>query len=163
LPTEEAASLLAMHCLVRGQVPQDYTVLILPAEGLLDPVGQRADELLEVGRAAAGSQVRLSSRQKEVLDCLLRDLSNKEIGAQLHVTERTVKFHISELLAKFKVRDRISLRREAAAGWLRPSSVPANTLFGFTVPPALAAEKQESPQENTAGRLHPMTKALRSA
>jgi len=75
LPIERAASLLAMHCLVRGQTPSDYTVLVVPRASLLDSVGRRAQELLDAGRAI-GSEVRLSPREREVLECVLRNLSN---------------------------------------------------------------------------------------
>lgn len=132
LPVEKAASLLAMHCLVRGQTPCDYTVLVAPCGSLLDPVGQRASELLEAGRSA-GCDVRLSPREREVLECVVRNLANKEIAARLNISERTVKFHVSALLAKFNVRDRVSLMREAIMG-LMPSASPVETLFGYPVP-----------------------------
>ena len=77
----------------------------------------------------------LSPREREVLECVLRNLSNKEIGARLNVSERTVKYHVSALLAKFNVRDRVSLMREATSG-LRTSSFSSSvdTLFGFPLP-----------------------------
>jgi DNA-binding CsgD family transcriptional regulator len=137
LPVEEAASLLAMHCLVRAQRPDEYVVLMVPRQGMLVPVSSRAEQLLSAGRKAAGSNVRLSARQREVLDHVLQDLSNKEIGARLHVTERTIKFHVSRLLSKFKARDRGALKHEAAIGMLPTSVVPGDTLFGFLVPPEL--------------------------
>jgi len=138
LPVEEAASLLAMHCLVRAQHPADYVVLVVPRQALLEPVGGRAEQLLIAGRTAAGSNVTLSARQREVLDYVLQDLSNKEIGWRLNVTERTVKFHVSRLLSRFKVHNRAGLKQEAAIGMLPASAVPGDTLFGFLVPPEMA-------------------------
>lgn len=67
LPVEEAASLLAMHCLVRAQAPSEYTVLVVPRQELLQAVGGRAQQLLAAGRIAARSNSRLSTRQREVL------------------------------------------------------------------------------------------------
>jgi DNA-binding NarL/FixJ family response regulator len=52
---------------------------------------------------------RLSPREREVLECLLENLSNKEIARKLNISERTAKFHVSNLLAKFEVRRRVDL------------------------------------------------------
>lgn len=51
----------------------------------------------------------LSRREREVLDPLLENLSNKEIASKLNISERTVKFHVSSLLSKFGVRRRSDL------------------------------------------------------
>lgn len=153
LPLEEAASLLAMHCLVRAQKPDEYVVLVVPHQALIEPVGGRAEQLLTAGRRAAGSNFKLSVRQREVLDHVLQDLSNKEIGARLNVTERTVKFHVSRLLSKFKARDRAGLKQEAAIGMLPTSAVPGETLFGFLVPPELVARTNgHEEQDDGPGR-----------
>jgi DNA-binding NarL/FixJ family response regulator len=42
----------------------------------------------------------LTPREEEVLQVLAQGLQNKEIAAQLYITERTVKFHVSAILAK---------------------------------------------------------------
>ncbi len=59
-------------------------------------------------RGPAGP-ARLSRREKEVLDALLENLSNKEIASKLNMSERTAKFHVSNLLAKYGVRRRADL------------------------------------------------------
>jgi DNA-binding NarL/FixJ family response regulator len=51
----------------------------------------------------------LSGREREVLDALLENLVNKEIGSRLNISERTVKFHVSNILGKFGVRRRADL------------------------------------------------------
>ncbi len=51
----------------------------------------------------------LSPREREVIGLLLENLSNKEIASRLHISERTAKFHVSNLLAKHGVKRRADL------------------------------------------------------
>jgi DNA-binding NarL/FixJ family response regulator len=51
----------------------------------------------------------LSHREQEVLTGLLDNLANKELAQKMKISERTVKFHVSNLLAKFGVRRRADL------------------------------------------------------
>jgi DNA-binding NarL/FixJ family response regulator len=96
---------------------------------LLKDVGPR--ELEEAIRAAARGEVRLhpditrrllegiagtaavsrpdqalTAREQEVLACLGRGLSNKAIGSELFISEKTVKTHVSAILAKLELADR---------------------------------------------------------
>jgi DNA-binding NarL/FixJ family response regulator len=43
---------------------------------------------------------RLTGREREVLRLVAEGRSNKQIGARLRITERTVKFHVTSILAK---------------------------------------------------------------
>ncbi len=60
-------------------------------------------------RNMINSSVGLSRREREVLQAVLDNLSNKEIAGQLNISERTAKFHVSNLLAKFGVQRRADL------------------------------------------------------
>jgi DNA-binding CsgD family transcriptional regulator len=113
-PVDQAAGLLAMHCVVRGQDPSDYVVMVQAEEEILEGLSDKANKLLEAGRTAH-SRVKLTRREEEVLAGLMKSLANKEIAATLNLSERTVKFHVSSLLAKFQVRGRMELVREASA------------------------------------------------
>src|ERR1035441_9628506 len=88
LPVEKVAGLLAMHCLVRGQTPEDYELMVVARESMLHLVAERTRELLEAGRAV-GAGIHVSRREKEVLEGILQYLANKEIAAKLQVSERT--------------------------------------------------------------------------
>ncbi len=68
------------------------------------------DTLLSRGAAPEPARrTSLSRREQDVLDPLLLNFSNKEIAARLNISERTVKFHVSNLLAKFQVQRRADL------------------------------------------------------
>lgn len=114
MPTEQAASLLAIHCVARQQQPRDFDVMVAAGDGLVDGIVGRANKLI---RSCSGFKVAgmpLSRRQHEVLAAIAQNLSNKEIAAKLNVSVRTVKFHVSTLLQKFEVRGRVDLMIEAA-------------------------------------------------
>jgi DNA-binding NarL/FixJ family response regulator len=55
-------------------------------------------------------------RETEVLELVRRRLSNKEIAAMLEISESTVKYHLSNVLTKFRVGTRRELEATAKAG-----------------------------------------------
>jgi two-component system, NarL family, nitrate/nitrite response regulator NarL len=67
--------------------------------------------LLDVGRGksiAKGNLFEdLSSRQDEILLLVGQGLSNKEIGARLHLSDRTIKHHMTNVFQKLGVRNRL--------------------------------------------------------
>lgn len=48
----------------------------------------------------------LSDREMEVLSCVVRGMSNKEIAGRLGISHQTVKNHVTSILRKFGVEDR---------------------------------------------------------
>jgi DNA-binding CsgD family transcriptional regulator len=130
LPLEQAACLLAMHCMVRGQSPEDYVVMVEADQSHTEGLLGRAQTLLQSVQSVK-SEVKVTRREEEVLRGILRGLANKEIASDLNLSERTVKFHVSSLLSKFRVRGRMELVREASrfANWamaVPTSPVPAS-------------------------------------
>ena len=61
------------------------------------------------GRIFPAGRVTFTDREKQVLEMLVVGRSNKEIGAELGIEERTVKAHVAKLMRKVGVRNRIAL------------------------------------------------------
>jgi len=122
-PVDQAAGLLAMHCMVRGQSPNDYIVMVKAQSDLLEGLTEKAEKLLQAGHSVR-SAVKLTRREEEVLGGVMKSLANKEIAATLNLSERTVKFHVSSLLAKFRVRGRMELVREASRSAVASMPMP---------------------------------------
>jgi LuxR family transcriptional regulator, positive regulator of biofilm formation len=55
------------------------------------------------------SQKGLSNRETEVAELVTKGLSNKEVASQLFVTEKTVKFHLTNIYKKMNVKSRAQL------------------------------------------------------
>jgi DNA-binding NarL/FixJ family response regulator len=49
----------------------------------------------------------LSARELEVMACVARGLSNREVASTLHLSEATVKTHVAHILTKLGLRDRV--------------------------------------------------------
>jgi DNA-binding NarL/FixJ family response regulator len=100
--------------LLKTSSPSQLTDAILAAaagEGLLSPEVTRS----VIARAVAARptpepdprRVALTEREVEVLRLVARGLSNDEIAGELVVSRATVKTHVSNLLAKLGLRDRV--------------------------------------------------------
>jgi DNA-binding NarL/FixJ family response regulator len=61
----------------------------------------------------------LTDREVEVLGMLLRGLANKQIAAELGISEHTVKFHVSSIYTRLNVSNRTEAVREGLRnGWI---------------------------------------------
>jgi DNA-binding NarL/FixJ family response regulator len=67
---------------------------------------RHVDPIVAQSLAERMTHAALTARELEVLKMLVRGLSNKEIGALLHVAEVTVKQHVSHVFQKLNVNDR---------------------------------------------------------
>ncbi len=62
----------------------------------------------------------LTSREIEILDCIARGLSNKEIAQELSISGQTVKNHITSILSKLQVNDRtMAVIVAIKKGWIK--------------------------------------------
>ncbi len=94
--------------LLKNVQPQELARAIRAAhagQALLDPAvaARLVDALAEGGGEPGG---RLTPRERDVLDLIGHGFSNKRIAAELGVSEKTVKAHVSRVLGKLGVTDR---------------------------------------------------------
>jgi DNA-binding NarL/FixJ family response regulator len=75
---------------------------------LLDPhvAGTVMGEVARPGRRGALDVETLTPREREVLSLLAQGLTNRELASRLFVSEKTVKTHVSSILAKLHLADR---------------------------------------------------------
>lgn len=76
------------------------------AEGLIVLPRVLTERMLQPTPSAEDLDEPLTPRESEVLGLLVQGLSNKLIAGELHISEHTVKFHISSLYAKLGVSSR---------------------------------------------------------
>jgi len=90
-------------------------------EGYVSP-GLAAHLLSEMTSIGAGEHPEISAfgelteRERQVLELIAVGASNKEIGQQLHVTEKTVKYYVTNILQKLHVRNRVEAALLAQKG-----------------------------------------------
>jgi DNA-binding NarL/FixJ family response regulator len=89
-PSELARAVRAAHA---GEALLDPSVAARLVEAIAQPAGEPPPE-------------RLTPREREVLGLIGKGLSNKRIALELGLSEKTIKTHVSHLLAKLGVQDR---------------------------------------------------------
>jgi len=77
-------------------------------ESLIQPVvaSKVLDRFAELSRQAQAPAELLSEREIEVLKLIAKGDANKEIAAELHITDSTVKTHVSSIFQKLNAKDR---------------------------------------------------------
>ncbi len=113
--TDGTRLLESITAVLRGENLLQQAVLASP--GLARKVLSEFRSMAQGGEVTE-SDVSLSPRELEVLDCLIMGNSNKEIAARLYITEQTVKNHMTSVLRKLQVDDRVAaLRYAVTQGW----------------------------------------------
>ena len=79
----------ALRAALRGEIPLDPEATRMLARPFDDPLEE------------------LTLREREVLEHLAEGMSNKRIATSLDIAEKTVKVHVSSVLAKLGVKDRV--------------------------------------------------------
>lgn len=149
MPKDQAASLLALHCVARQQKPDDFSVMVAVGDDLVAGLAGQAVKLIRTC-AAPPPPTYLTRRQHEVLEAVTNGLSNKEIALKLNLSERTVKFHVSSLLVKFEVRCRMTLMHKVASLALFHADFPGSPA---SLMPALQQYDPAPAQKHTRSKI----------
>jgi DNA-binding NarL/FixJ family response regulator len=97
-PTQEVIA--AVHAVAAG----DAVLAPAVTRQLLDQVGRRLPGALPREAAALAT---LTERERQVLGLMAGGMTNAEISAALVLSETTVKTHVSNVLGKLDLRDRV--------------------------------------------------------
>ncbi|HKD25162.1 MAG TPA: response regulator transcription factor [Xanthobacteraceae bacterium] len=116
---------VAVHSILHGQYWVPSEVLMALVSYVHTP---------EKNRLLPGHS--LTTRERGILRLVMRNLTNKEISKALDISERTVKFHVSHILAKLGVENRRDLSSgkparvhfDASAGAVDFSNLPGGAL-----------------------------------
>jgi DNA-binding NarL/FixJ family response regulator len=95
--------------LLKSAEPEELRrAILLVSEGksVLSPeVTRRVLQMVGSGKDVY-SEVGLSEREKEVLDCLAKGMTSAQVASQLFISENTVKTHVRHILEKLEASNR---------------------------------------------------------
>ena len=132
------AEIVAARAHLRGARAGDAAVRLERLVSQSDPAGHlavrrsAARELRPTGRRlrpAAGSEWSgLSARERDLALLLAEGLSNRQIGVELHLSEHTVRAHVSRVLAAFGAASRFAVAARLADLFPDPPKEPPAAL-----------------------------------
>ncbi|MEV0199392.1 response regulator transcription factor [Nonomuraea sp. NPDC050691] len=112
----EALRVGAVGFLLKDTPPRDLAAAVrtvAAGHAMLSPtvtkrvISSFADKAPSRAEAARGRLATLTAREEDVIRAVARGLSNAEIGRELKLTEATVKAHVSRVLAKLGLANRV--------------------------------------------------------
>lgn len=94
-----------VHC-IRQVAKGAY---VLPPAMVSTLFSQIARDAVSRGRPAALESVRMTPREREVIDLIAEGLANKEIASRLHIATHTVKSHVRNVMEKLTLHTRLQI------------------------------------------------------
>jgi len=82
---------------------------ILPPQMAGTLFSQIARDAVSRGRPAVLESVRMTPREREVINLIAEGLSNKEIAGRLHIATHTVKSHVRNVMEKLMLHTRLQI------------------------------------------------------
>jgi DNA-binding NarL/FixJ family response regulator len=94
---------------------------VYEGQSALDPVIARK-LVTQLARSAAAAVEPLTDRELEVLRLAAQGYTNKAIGVQLSISDRTVQGHLAKIYVKLNAESRTeAVMRAVTLGWIEPS------------------------------------------
>jgi DNA-binding NarL/FixJ family response regulator len=93
----------------------DTILAVANGSSVLPPVltgnlfSQVAAQAISRGKRGAKAAVRMTAREKQVVELIAEGLSNKEIADRLHIATHTVKSHVHNILEKLTLHTRLEV------------------------------------------------------
>lgn len=94
--------------------------VVLPSQLTGSLFSQIADRALRGGKSPILESVKLTQRERQVVELIGEGLSNKEIAARLHVAIHTVKSHVHNVLEKLALHTRLEVAAFTRRGGKTP-------------------------------------------
>lgn len=82
---------------------------VLPPAMVNTLFSQIAREAVQRGHPEASESVRMTARERQVINLIAEGMSNKEIAAELHVAVHTVKSHVRNMMEKLTLHSRLQI------------------------------------------------------
>lgn len=82
---------------------------VLPPEMTSTLFSEIAKEAVARGRPATLDAVRMTKRERQVINHIAEGLSNKQIAARLHISTHTVKSHVRNIMEKLALHTRLQI------------------------------------------------------
>jgi DNA-binding NarL/FixJ family response regulator len=82
---------------------------VLPPQMTPSLFSQIAKEAVDADASAAIESVRMTERERQVIDLIAEGLSNKEIAARLEIAPHTVKSHVRNIMEKLALHTRLQI------------------------------------------------------
>ncbi len=100
---------------------------VMPAMLTSSLLSQIAEHVTRNGKGNPFKSVKMTSREREVVELIAEGLSNKQIAAQLNLAVDTVKSHVHNILEKLSLHTRLEIASyRHLGGPLHPSSRTTN-------------------------------------
>jgi DNA-binding NarL/FixJ family response regulator len=82
---------------------------VLPPQMTSSLFSRIAKDAVAKGRPVALESVRMTAREREVINLIAEGLGNKEIAARLHIATHTVKSHVRNVMEKLTLHTRLQI------------------------------------------------------